>query len=162
MFTKLEQDLFINNKITMKQYKVLKDIKEWEIIDNIDNLFEEIEKIDFSEFIWRSWEDLIIKWNRGLYSWGETKNITYGEKVIYFNDEINYEVIKLEELKYWDVFIIRDMFEEKHLKASDFNIYLWKNTYYHVFQCINIDNWIECITKWLCLTNELVYKFLRK
>jgi hypothetical protein len=28
MFTKLEQDLFINNKITMKQYKVLKDIKE--------------------------------------------------------------------------------------------------------------------------------------
>lgn len=99
-------------------------------------------EIDFSQYVGRYKDTLVIKGNNYLKSfknWEIDYNNEYSDMFI---DDINYKEGKMENLKVWDIFIYKS--ELENIQLDKFNIFMWKkHDWNYVVQYLSQSEWIE-------------------
>ena len=145
--------------------KIQAQIEKLEV--ELKTLKEEVNKeeeplIDFSEFIWRNWAVLAIRWKQFLLkSWIDWSLHYTDTNIDDYNNPITYTKTTLWELKKWDVFICVDDVDDMEL--LDFNILVWvDNGWDYTIQYLNDEYWIETISSSSYFRKDKeVYKFNR-
>lgn len=104
-------------------------------------------EMDFSQYIWREKDTLIIKWiNKCLKSY-KNWNIKYTNKKKLNNVNITYKELTMKDLKIWDIFIYKN--EIEYIKSNNFNIFIWKDiSWNYRYQFLTDVNWMDYITSW--------------
>ena len=139
-----------------------------ELLQKIEELKNQVNKlelkenteINFSEFIWRDWTKLAIKWKEkylfSFWSWSIKKK----KKAQEFEDKVTYTKTTLDKLEVGDVFIFEEVIND--IEIDDFYIIVWIDNDWH-FRAQYISNaWCDYIDyNYFYKDNSVVYKINR-
>jgi len=111
-------------------------------IDNKD-YFEEVVEYDFSEFVGRYMNTLVIKWDTFLKSYADITIWYNNDDLQTYTDTLSYTETTLSKLEKWDVFVL---WWAGDLEIHNIEIFMWKdNDWDYRTQYLTIDDGIELI-----------------